>query len=69
MVADGELYAAELHGFWMDIGKPEDFLKGMGLFLNHLGRQKAVELSTGANFRGNVLMVSQTIPTDHVSNQ
>ncbi|KAK9297378.1 hypothetical protein QLX08_008939 [Tetragonisca angustula] len=29
MARDGELYAMELTGFWMDVGQPKDFLKGM----------------------------------------
>lgn len=34
MAADKQLYAIELDGFWMDIGQPGDYLKGMSLFLN-----------------------------------
>lgn len=28
MATDGELYAMELQGFWMDVGQPKDFLTG-----------------------------------------
>jgi len=28
MAQDGELYAMELQGFWMDVGQPRDFLRG-----------------------------------------
>lgn len=28
MAQDGELYAMELPGFWMDVGQPKDFLTG-----------------------------------------
>jgi len=28
MVDDGQLYAMELQGFWMDVGQPRDFLTG-----------------------------------------
>lgn len=28
MAQDGELYAMELPGFWMDVGQPKDFLIG-----------------------------------------
>ncbi|RXG52584.1 Mannose-1-phosphate guanyltransferase beta [Armadillidium vulgare] len=36
MANDGELYALELRGFWMDIGQPKDFLTGMCLYLTSL---------------------------------
>lgn len=28
MAQDGQLYAMELQGFWMDVGQPKDFLTG-----------------------------------------
>lgn len=28
MARDGQLYAMELQGFWMDVGQPKDFLTG-----------------------------------------
>lgn len=28
MAQDGELYAMEHHGYWMDVGMPKDFLTG-----------------------------------------
>lgn len=28
MAQEGQLYAMELQGFWMDVGQPKDFLKG-----------------------------------------
>lgn len=28
MATDGQLYAMELQGFWMDVGQPKDFLTG-----------------------------------------
>lgn len=31
MAKDGELYAMELQGFWMDVGQPKDFLTGRRL--------------------------------------
>lgn len=33
MAKDGDLFAMELLGFWMDIGQPNDFVDGMALFL------------------------------------
>lgn len=28
MATDGQLFAMELQGFWMDVGQPKDFLTG-----------------------------------------
>lgn len=28
MAGDGQLYAMDLQGFWMDVGQPKDFLTG-----------------------------------------
>ena len=33
MAQDGELYALELPGFWMDVGQPKDFLTGKYLYI------------------------------------
>jgi mannose-1-phosphate guanylyltransferase len=30
MADDSNLYAMTLQGFWMDVGQPPDYLKGMG---------------------------------------
>uniref|UniRef100_A0A8R1EIP0 NTP_transferase domain-containing protein n=1 Tax=Caenorhabditis japonica TaxID=281687 RepID=A0A8R1EIP0_CAEJA len=61
MASSGNLYAFVLPGFWMDVGQPRDFLKGMSLFLNHVRNTEAAKLATGSNIdetatiRGNVL--------------
>uniref|UniRef100_H3DJE4 mannose-1-phosphate guanylyltransferase n=1 Tax=Tetraodon nigroviridis TaxID=99883 RepID=H3DJE4_TETNG len=55
MAEEGHLYAMELQGFWMDIGQPKDFLKGMCMYLQSL-RQHAPERYTGPGFLGNVLV-------------
>lgn len=40
MATEGQLYAMELQGFWMDVGQPKDFLRGkpnisiLGYYLN-----------------------------------
>lgn len=34
MSKEKQLYAMELQGFWMDVGQPRDFLKGMNLMFN-----------------------------------
>jgi len=36
MAADGQLYAMELQGFWMDVGQPKDYLSGMCKYLTSL---------------------------------
>lgn len=45
-------------GFWMDIGQPKDFLKGMTLYLSFLRQSAAQRLAEGNGFVGNVLVVS-----------
>lgn len=56
MAEEGQLYAMELSGFWMDVGQPQDFLTGMCLYLTSL-RQKAPEkLYSGPGVIGNVLV-------------
>ena len=63
MASDGQLFAYELKGYWMDIGQPKDFLTGMCLYLQSI-RQNSKEylnLATGASFVGNVLVVRQLI--------
>ncbi|XP_022902674.1 mannose-1-phosphate guanylyltransferase catalytic subunit beta [Onthophagus taurus] len=56
MASDGELYAFELEGFWMDVGQPKDFLTGMCMYLKSL-RQKCPErLYDGPGTVGNVLV-------------
>lgn len=47
-------------GFWMDIGQPKDFLKGMCMYLQSLRQHASERLRTGPGFLGNVLVVSPT---------
>lgn len=56
MAADGDLYALELKGFWMDVGQPKDYLTGMCLYLNHLKQNMPSKLYQGAEIVGNVLI-------------
>lgn len=42
MATDGQLFAFDLKGFWMDVGQPKDFLIGTRLYLSNL-RTKAPE--------------------------
>ena len=51
-----------LTGFWMDIGQPKDFLRGMALYLSHVRQTSAERLAEGEGFVGNVLVVSWDFP-------
>lgn len=57
MAADGNLFAFELQGFWMDVGQPKDYLLGVGLYLAHLGAKHGEQLAKGEHIVGNVLIV------------
>lgn len=59
MATDGELYAFELEGFWMDVGQPGDFIKGTGLYLESLRKNKPENQTlapTTPGIIGNVLI-------------
>lgn len=56
MATDGQLYAMDLQGFWMDVGQPPDFLKGMCMYLTSLGQKNSDELSHGDGIVGNVMV-------------
>ncbi|NWR80869.1 GMPBA guanyltransferase, partial [Centropus unirufus] len=56
MAQEGQLYAMELQGFWMDIGQPKDFLTGMCMYLQALRSQHPEKLHSGPGVVGNVLV-------------
>lgn len=56
MAQEGQLYAMELQGFWMDVGQPKDFLKGMCLYLTSLRQKSPEQLYSGEGTVGNVLV-------------
>ncbi|XP_038069061.1 mannose-1-phosphate guanyltransferase beta-A-like [Patiria miniata] len=56
MALDGQLYAMNLQGFWMDVGQPKDFLTGMGMYLNSLKQKNSNTLHSGEGIVGNVLV-------------
>ncbi|XP_018328638.1 mannose-1-phosphate guanyltransferase beta [Agrilus planipennis] len=56
MADDGELFAFELQGFWMDVGQPKDFLTGMCLYLKSLRQKSPEKLYNGPGAVGNVLV-------------
>ncbi|XP_010275250.1 PREDICTED: mannose-1-phosphate guanylyltransferase 1-like [Nelumbo nucifera] len=53
---EGKLFAMVSTGFWMDIGQPKDYLKGLRLYLDHLKRVSPEILSVGPYIIGNVLI-------------
>uniref|UniRef100_A0A146L0B4 mannose-1-phosphate guanylyltransferase n=1 Tax=Lygus hesperus TaxID=30085 RepID=A0A146L0B4_LYGHE len=56
MAKDGQLYAMDLLGFWMDVGQPKDFLTGMCLYLGSLRQKSPNLLYNGPGVIGNVLV-------------
>ncbi|KXJ30222.1 mannose-1-phosphate guanyltransferase beta-B [Exaiptasia diaphana] len=56
MANDGQLFAFDLQGFWMDVGQPKDFLTGMCMYLNSLRHKSPEKLHEGVGFVGNVLV-------------
>lgn len=56
MAQDGELYAFELQGFWMDVGQPKDFLTGMCMYLKSLREKDPEQLYKGRGVIGDVLV-------------
>jgi len=71
MAEGGQLHAYVLKGYWMDVGQPRDYLKGMRLHLEHLSKQpppsvnnsvssqlNSMRLATGENIVPPVLIDS-----------
>lgn len=58
MAEQKQLYAIDLDGYWMDVGQPGDFLKGMRLFLEWLKKTNYEQLTHGQGIVGNVLIDS-----------
>ncbi|KAL1122566.1 hypothetical protein AAG570_002896 [Ranatra chinensis] len=56
MAGDGQLYAMELQGFWMDVGQPRDFLTGMCMYLTSMRQKSSPLLYDGPGTVGNVLV-------------
>lgn len=56
IAAEGKLYAMVLPGFWMDIGQPKDYIKGLSLYLDSLQKKSSSKLATGAHILGSVLV-------------
>jgi len=56
MAKNGALYAMELPGFWMDVGQPPDFLRGMCLYLANMKAKHPQQLTTGKGFISPVIV-------------
>jgi len=56
MATDGELFAMDLKGYWMDVGQPKDFLTGIGLHLSHVAKTNPEHLAKGDCIVGHVLI-------------
>lgn len=44
MAQEGQLYAMELQGFWMDVGQPKDFLTGTSKLKQHYYDERKVHI-------------------------
>eukprot|EP00753_Platysulcus_tardus_P022584 PLAT9788.1.p2 GENE.PLAT9788.1~~PLAT9788.1.p2 ORF type:complete len:388 (-),score=156.51 PLAT9788.1:174-1337(-) len=56
MAAESQLYSMVLPGFWMDIGQPKDYLRGMVLHLHAAEEKEPERLAEGPEYTGNVIM-------------
>eukprot|EP00879_Flechtneria_rotunda_P006943 GHRR01007290.1.p1 GENE.GHRR01007290.1~~GHRR01007290.1.p1 ORF type:complete len:302 (+),score=111.12 GHRR01007290.1:460-1365(+) len=56
VAADNKLFAFTLPGYWMDVGQPRDYLKGLTLHLDNLRIHKPQQLAAGSSYVGNVLV-------------
>ncbi|KRW99939.1 hypothetical protein PPERSA_12615 [Pseudocohnilembus persalinus] len=57
MASEQQLYGLILPGFWMDVGQPQDYLKGTKLILDSMREKNPEELRPDAkNIKGNVLI-------------
>lgn len=56
VAADGALYAFTLPGYWMDVGQPKDYLKGLSLHLDSLNISQPSALYSAPGVVGNVLV-------------
>ncbi|PNW72325.1 hypothetical protein CHLRE_16g672800v5 [Chlamydomonas reinhardtii] len=56
VAADNRLYAYTLNGYWMDVGQPKDYLKGLHLYLDSMAIRQSPQLAKGTGINGNVLV-------------
>jgi len=58
VAADSGLYAFTLSGYWMDVGQPKDYLKGLTLHLDSVNIHNPKALYNAPGVTGNVLVAS-----------
>ncbi|EFN59637.1 hypothetical protein CHLNCDRAFT_133102 [Chlorella variabilis] len=58
VAADGQLYAVELEGYWMDVGQPKDYLTGLALHLAAVREKAPDTLAEGSHISGNAIIDS-----------
>lgn len=56
MAQEKQLYVIELDGYWMDVGQPADYLRGMSLYLDWIRETNNKLLAKGPGIVGNVLI-------------
>lgn len=56
MAKEGQLFAMNLPGFWMDVGQPQDFITGTKLILESYRTKNSSVLASGPNIVGSVLI-------------
>ena len=62
MSNEGQLFALELQGFWMDVGQPKDYLTGICLYLEAMREKAPDRLHRDESFIiGSVLIVRDKI--------
>ncbi|MCL7023539.1 hypothetical protein MKW94_024187 [Papaver nudicaule] len=64
IAAEQNLYAMVLPGFWMDIGQPRDYIKGLSLYLDSIRNKSPSKLASGSHIVGNVLIDESAIIGD-----
>jgi len=56
MAEEGELFAFDLQGYWMDVGQPPEYLIGQALHLNYLADKNQDLLAKGTYINGHVII-------------
>ncbi|KAI3832494.1 hypothetical protein MKW98_002040 [Papaver atlanticum] len=64
IAAEQNLYAMVLPGFWMDIGQPRDYIKGLSLYLDSIRNKSPSKLASGSHIVGNVLIDESAVIKD-----
>lgn len=56
VASERKLHAKVLGGYWMDVGKPKDYLTGLNLYLSGLEEKNSPDLAKGSFVQGNALI-------------